>query len=149
LHFPVRGGRVDPGEALEKVGGFEIAGLAGAVREAAAHRMLVVLDGFISSVAGLIAARQEPAVRDYLVAGHRSVEAGHCKVLEALELKPLFDLGMRLGEGSGATLALNLVQCAGDVMCDMATFTAAGVSDQCDPLAPRAADSARGASGLH
>jgi nicotinate-nucleotide--dimethylbenzimidazole phosphoribosyltransferase len=128
LHFPDRGGLVDPGQALEKVGGFEIAGLAGAMREAAAHRMLVVLDGFISSVAGLIAARQEPELRAYVVAAHRSVETGHRKVLEALDLVPFLDLGMRLGEGSGAALVLNLVQCAADVMRDMATFAAAGVS---------------------
>jgi nicotinate-nucleotide--dimethylbenzimidazole phosphoribosyltransferase len=130
LHFPGRRGPIDAGEALQKVGGFEIAGLAGAVREAAAHRMLVVLDGFISSVAGLIAVLQEPAARAYLVAGHRSVEAGHRKVLEALDLAPLLDLGMRLGEGSGAALALNLIQCAADLMRDMATFAAAGVSER-------------------
>jgi nicotinate-nucleotide--dimethylbenzimidazole phosphoribosyltransferase len=110
------------------VGGFEIAGLVGAVREAAARRLVVVLDGFISSVAGLLTVRMEPPVRDYLVAGHRSVEAGHRRVLEALDLAPLFDLGMRLGEGSGAALALNLVQCAADITRDMATFDSAGVA---------------------
>jgi nicotinate-nucleotide--dimethylbenzimidazole phosphoribosyltransferase len=128
-HFPGRRGPAEAVEALAKVGGFEIAGMAGVVREAAARRMLVVLDGFISSAAGLVAARREPGVRPYLVAGHRSVEAGHRRVLEALELVPLLDLGMRLGEGSGAALALNLVGCAADVMRDMATFAAAGVSE--------------------
>lgn len=127
-HFPGRAGPVEPGEALRKVGGFEIAGLVGAACEAAACRMLVVLDGFISSVAGLAAARLEPAVRGYLVAGHRSVEAGHRRVLEALDLVPLLDLGMRLGEGSGAALALSLVHGAADVMRDMATFDSAGIS---------------------
>jgi nicotinate-nucleotide--dimethylbenzimidazole phosphoribosyltransferase len=130
FHFPGRHGPVEPLEALRKVGGFEIAGLVGAACEAAAHRVLVVLDGFISSVAGLLAVRLEPAVRGYLVAGHRSVEAGHRRVLEALDLVPLLDLGMRLGEGSGAALALPLVQAAADVMRDMATFTGAGVSER-------------------
>jgi nicotinate-nucleotide--dimethylbenzimidazole phosphoribosyltransferase len=128
LHFPGRSGPVDPMEALRRVGGFEIAGLVGVAREAAARRLLVVLDGFISSVAGLLAVRLEPAVRGYLVAGHRSVEAGHRALLEALDLAPLLDLGMRLGEGSGAALALGLVASAADVMSDMATFDTAGVS---------------------
>jgi nicotinate-nucleotide--dimethylbenzimidazole phosphoribosyltransferase len=113
---------------MAAVGGFEIAGLAGAALEAAARRMLVVLDGFISSVAGLIAARLDAGVRGYLVAAHRSVEAGHRAVLDALDLAPLFDLGLRLGEGSGAALALNLLQCAADIMRDMATFGSAGVA---------------------
>ena len=129
-HFPGQHGPADPLDALRKVGGFEIAGMVGVVREAAARRLLVVLDGFISSVAGLLAVRLEPAVRGYLVAGHRSVEAGHRAVLAALDLVPLLDLGMRLGEGSGAALALNLVACAADVMRDMATFAAAGVSER-------------------
>jgi nicotinate-nucleotide--dimethylbenzimidazole phosphoribosyltransferase len=128
-HFPHgRGPSVDPLAALAAVGGLEIAGLVGAALEAAAHRMLVVLDGFISSVAGLIALRLKPEVRGYLVAAHRSVEAGHRAVLEALDLVPLLDLGLRLGEGSGAALALNLIQCAADIMRDMATFDSAGVS---------------------
>jgi nicotinate-nucleotide--dimethylbenzimidazole phosphoribosyltransferase len=129
-HFPDPRHPAEPFDALVKVGGFEIAGLVGAVREAAARRLLVVLDGFISSVAGLLAVRLEPAARGCLVAGHRSVESGHRRVLEALDLAPLLDLGMRLGEGSGAALALNLVQCAADVMRDMATFGSAGVSDR-------------------
>jgi nicotinate-nucleotide--dimethylbenzimidazole phosphoribosyltransferase len=128
-HFPSPG-KADAGSALAALGGFEIAGLVGAALEAAACRMVVVLDGFISSVAGLIAARIDPAVRDYCVAAHRSVEKGHQAVLDALELKPLLDLGMRLGEGSGAALALNLVACAADVMRDMATFDSAGVRDK-------------------
>jgi nicotinate-nucleotide--dimethylbenzimidazole phosphoribosyltransferase len=127
LHFPVRSDRVDPIAALTAVGGFEIAGLAGAALEAAARRMVVVLDGFISSVAGLIACRIAPEVRGYCVAAHQSVEAGHQAVLQALDLVPLFDLGMRLGEGTGATLALNLLACAADIMRDMATFESAGV----------------------
>ena len=115
---------------LAAVGGFEIAGLVGAALEAASRRMLVVLDGFISSVAGLIACRIEPNLRGYCVAAHRSVERGHQVVLEALELQPLLDLGMRLGEGSGAALALNLIASAADVMREMATFDSAGVSNR-------------------
>jgi nicotinate-nucleotide--dimethylbenzimidazole phosphoribosyltransferase len=131
LHFPNGEGKgVEPLAALAAVGGLEIAGLAGAALEAAARRMLVVLDGFISSVAGLIALRLAPAVRGYLVAAHRSVEAGHRAVLEALDLVPLLDLGLRLGEASGAALALNLIQCAADIMREMATFESAGVSDR-------------------
>lgn len=133
LHFGTGGRDVAALDVLAAVGGFEIAGLVGAALEATARRMLVVLDGFISSVAGLIAARIEPNVRAYFVAAHRSVEAGHRAVLEALELAPLFDLGLRLGEGSGAALALNLIQCAADVMCDMATFDSAGVSGRHAP----------------
>lgn len=130
LHFPKRGKQVDPMEALQAVGGFEIAGLAGAALEAAQRRMVVVLDGFISSVAGMIAVRLAPAARGYMVAAHRSVEAGHRAVLEALDLNPLLDLGLRLGEATGAALALNLVHCAADIMRDMATFESAGVSEK-------------------
>jgi nicotinate-nucleotide--dimethylbenzimidazole phosphoribosyltransferase len=128
-HFPDRSMGVTPLAALTAVGGFEIAGLVGAALEAADRRMVIVLDGFISTVAGLIACRLEPNVRDYCVAAHRSVEKGHQIVLDALELNPLLDLGLRLGEGSGAALALNLIACAGDIMRDMATFESAGVSN--------------------
>jgi nicotinate-nucleotide--dimethylbenzimidazole phosphoribosyltransferase len=128
-HFPCRSAPVDARTALERVGGLEIAGLAGVALEAAARRMVVVLDGFISSIAGLIAVRLEPAARDYFVAAHRSVEPGHHAVLTALQLQPLLDLGLRLGEGSGAALALNLIASAADVMKHMATFAAAGVSE--------------------
>jgi nicotinate-nucleotide--dimethylbenzimidazole phosphoribosyltransferase len=127
-HFPNRSGPVEAEEALPAVGGFEIAGLVGAAREAASRRMLVVLDGFISSVAGLVAARLEPSVRGYFLASHRSVEQGHRAVLEALELVPLLDLGLRLGEGSGAALAFPLIHSAADVVREMATFASAGVT---------------------
>jgi nicotinate-nucleotide--dimethylbenzimidazole phosphoribosyltransferase len=129
-HFPGHLGPVDARAALAAVGGFEIAGLVGAALEAAGHRMVVVLDGLISSVAGLMAARLEPAARGYFIAGHRGVEVGHRAVLDALDLAPLLDLELRLGEGSGGVLALNLVHCAADVMRDMATFESAGVSDR-------------------
>lgn len=130
LHFPGGAAVVDPLDALTAVGGFEIAGLVGAALEAAARRMVIVVDGFISSVAGLLACRLEPAVRAYCVAAHRSVEAGHRAVLEALDLQPLLDLGLRLGEGSGAALAFNLLQSSTDILRDMATFDAAGVSNR-------------------
>jgi nicotinate-nucleotide--dimethylbenzimidazole phosphoribosyltransferase len=94
--------------------------------------MLVVLDGFISSVGGLIAARLQPAVTGYFLAAHVGAEPGHRIVLEVLGLAPLLDLGLGLGVGSGAALALNLVQCAADIMRDMATFEQAGVSDRAD-----------------
>jgi nicotinate-nucleotide--dimethylbenzimidazole phosphoribosyltransferase len=129
-HFPARNGGVPPLEALAAVGGFEIAGLVGAALEAAARRLVVVLDGFISTAAGLLAVRLEPAARGYFVASHQGVEPGQRALLKALELEPLLDLGLRLGEGSGAALALNLLQCAADVMRDMATFAEAGVSDR-------------------
>ncbi|MCS6852616.1 MAG: nicotinate-nucleotide--dimethylbenzimidazole phosphoribosyltransferase [Gemmataceae bacterium] len=125
-----------PLSVLAAVGGLEIAGLVGAAIEAAARQMLVVLDGFISSVAGLLAVRLEPALAGYLVAGHRSREPGHAVVLEALKLRPLLELDMSLGEGSGAVLAVHLIQSAADVMTRMATFDAAGVSRRLDS-APR------------
>jgi nicotinate-nucleotide--dimethylbenzimidazole phosphoribosyltransferase len=129
-HFPEGVTTSDPVAVLAALGGFEIAGLAGAALEAASRRMTVVLDGFISSVAGLAACRIDPALRAYCVAAHRSVEAGHRAVLDALDLVPLLDLGLRLGEGSGATLALPLLQSAAAIMREMATFESAGVSDR-------------------
>jgi nicotinate-nucleotide--dimethylbenzimidazole phosphoribosyltransferase len=129
-HFPGRTGPIGPLEALSAVGGFEIAGLVGAALEGAACRLVVVLDGFISTVAGLAAARLEPGARSSFIAAHRSTEPGHRLLLEALDLEPLLDLGLRLGEGSGAVLALNLLHCAADIMRDMATFGEARVSDR-------------------
>jgi nicotinate-nucleotide--dimethylbenzimidazole phosphoribosyltransferase len=142
-HFGSNPGPVPPLPALAAVGGFEIAGLVGAVLEAAARRKVVVLDGFISSVAGLLAVRLDPPVRDYLVAGHRSPEPGHAVVLQALGLVPLLDLGLRLGEGSGAALALHLIHSAADILNEMATFETAGVSDRPAPLEEGATDETR------
>ncbi len=135
IHFKPLGVALDPLEAIVAVGGFEIAGLVGAALEAASRRMVIVLDGFISSVAGLLARAFQSRARQYFVAAHRSVEVGHRAVLEAMDLSPLFDLGMRLGEGSGAALALNLLASAADIMRDMATFEIAGVSDKAEPSA--------------
>ncbi len=100
---------------------------------AARLRVLVVLDGLISSVAGLIAARLCPAVRGSLVAAHLGPEPGHRVVLDALGLRPLLDLGLRLGEGTGAALALPLIASAADILRDMATFDEAGVSGPAPP----------------
>ena len=100
----------DPLGVLAALGGFEIALLAGVALGAAAERAVVVLDGFITGVAALAAARLEPALGGYLVASHRSPEPGHAAVLDELGLEPLLDLGLRLGEGSGAALALPLLE---------------------------------------
>ena len=120
---------VDPLDVLAKVGGFEIGGLAGVMLGAAAGKMAVVLDGFITGAAALIAAALCPPVRDYLVAAHRSPEPGHALILRHLGLRPLLDLEMRLGEGTGAVLALNILEASLRLLRDMATFASAGVTD--------------------
>jgi nicotinate-nucleotide--dimethylbenzimidazole phosphoribosyltransferase len=123
----------DPKDALDvlsKVGGFEIAGLAGVVIGAAAHRIPVVVDGFISGAAALVAAELLPAVKPYIIASHQSVEIGHKVIWEHLGVKPLLNLGMRLGEGTGAVLAFNLVEAAVRIFNEMATFDEAGVADK-------------------
>jgi nicotinate-nucleotide--dimethylbenzimidazole phosphoribosyltransferase len=120
--------RADAVDALAKVGGFEIAGLAGVTLGAAAARVPVVVDGFIASVAALAAVRIAPNAAGYLIASHRSVEAGHRLVLQALGKLPLLDLDMRLGEGTGAALAMTLIDAAIAIAAEMATFESAGVS---------------------
>lgn len=127
LHNP------NPNDALEVlscVGGFEIAGLVGVIIGAAAHRVPVVIDGFISGAAALIAAELSPAVKSYLIAAHQSVEIGHRAILNHLGLKPLLNLNLRLGEGTGAVLAFNLVEAAVRILNEMATFAEAGVSNK-------------------
>jgi nicotinate-nucleotide--dimethylbenzimidazole phosphoribosyltransferase len=119
----------DPLDVLSKVGGFEIAGLAGVMLGAAAQRIPVVLDGFITGAAALVAVGLCPVAADYLIASHRSVEPGHAFVLDRLGLRPLFDLQMRLGEGTGAVLAMNLVEASIRLLREMATFEGAGVTD--------------------
>lgn len=119
-----------PLEVLAKLGGLEIAAMTGAYLAAAAHRLPAIVDGFIATVAALTACRLCPAVRGYLIFGHRSQEPGHDIALKALEAKPLLDMGMRLGEGSGAALAYPLLQAATAMMREMATFADAGVSDK-------------------
>ncbi len=119
----------DPLDVLTKVGGYEIAGLAGAVLGAAAARIAVICDGFIATAGALVACRLVPAARDYLFVSHRSEEVGHRTMIELLELQPLLDLGMRLGEGTGAVLAMNLVEASAKVLKDIKTFAEAGVTD--------------------
>ncbi|MDP2952793.1 MAG: nicotinate-nucleotide--dimethylbenzimidazole phosphoribosyltransferase [Chloroflexota bacterium] len=119
----------DPLDVLAKVGGLEIGGIAGAILAGAAHRRPVVIDGFISGAAALIAAALCPRAKDYMIAAHCSVERGHRLVLEHLGLKPLLDLNLRLGEGTGATLGMFLVEAAARVLDEMATFAEAGVSE--------------------
>jgi nicotinate-nucleotide--dimethylbenzimidazole phosphoribosyltransferase len=119
-----------PLEVLAKVGGFEIGGLAGVILGAAAHRVPVVIDGFISGAAALIAAGLCPRSKDYMIAGHCSVEPGHKLLLQYLGLKPLLDLEMRLGEGTGAALAMSIIETSSRILNEMATFAEAGVSDK-------------------
>jgi nicotinate-nucleotide--dimethylbenzimidazole phosphoribosyltransferase len=121
-----RGG--DAVDTLARLGGFEIAGLCGVVFGAAARRLPVVVDGFIATSAAACAARIAPRAGGYLLASHRSVEVGHRALLAALRLDPLFDLGMRLGEGTGAALAMTFVDAA-VALEGMATFADAQVSD--------------------
>jgi nicotinate-nucleotide--dimethylbenzimidazole phosphoribosyltransferase len=121
---------VGPIEALAAVGGLEIAGLVGVILESAAARRPVVIDGFISGAAALVASSVAPAATGYLIASHRSQELGHGAVLRRLGLKPLLDLDLRLGEGTGAVLALPLLEAAVRTLNEMATFDEAGVSDR-------------------
>jgi nicotinate-nucleotide--dimethylbenzimidazole phosphoribosyltransferase len=121
--------RDDPLGVLAAVGGFEIAFLTGVALGAADGRAAVLVDGFITAAAALVAARLEPEALGYLVAAHRSPEPGHRAILDALGLEPLLDLGLRLGEGSGAALALPLLAAARDILVEMATFDEAGVTD--------------------
>jgi len=117
-------------DVLAKVGGFEIGGLVGVILAGAAHRRPVVVDGFISTAAAMIAVRLAPRVRHYLIASHRSKEQGHTLMLDWLGLEPVFDLEMRLGEGTGAALAMMVVEAACKILAEMATFDEAGVSEK-------------------
>jgi nicotinate-nucleotide--dimethylbenzimidazole phosphoribosyltransferase len=138
------GAQLDPVDVLAEVGGFEIGALAGAMIGGAAAGLAIVLDGLIVGAAALLAVALCPAVQPYLIASHRSVEPGHRIVLELLELEPLMDLGLRLGEGSGAAVALHLIRLACKLPRQMATFDEAGVSDKAD--ASETADAARRSS---
>jgi nicotinate-nucleotide--dimethylbenzimidazole phosphoribosyltransferase len=122
----------DPLGVLAAVGGFEIGAIAGVCLAAAAHRVPVVVDGFISAAGALIAAALCPAARPYMIASHLSVEQGHGPLWRALGLEPLLALDLRLGEGSGAVLAMHLVEAACRILGEMATFEAAGVSGRGD-----------------
>ncbi|MDD5309555.1 MAG: nicotinate-nucleotide--dimethylbenzimidazole phosphoribosyltransferase [Deltaproteobacteria bacterium] len=118
----------DPLGILAALGGLEIAAIAGLVLGAASRRIPVVVDGFVSSAGALVACRMCDAARGYLFFSHRSAEVGHCAFFEIFGAKPILDLDMRLGEGSGAALAMSLVEAAVKIYNEMATFDAAGVS---------------------
>ncbi|PHR26911.1 MAG: nicotinate-nucleotide--dimethylbenzimidazole phosphoribosyltransferase [Desulfotalea sp.] len=123
---------INPSDGLDilaKVGGFEIGGIAGLILGAAAHRKPIIIDGFISTAGALIANAIEPFVKDYLIFAHRSVEPGHKAMQEHLKCKkPLLDLNFRLGEGTGAAVAMNLVECAVAVLTKVSTFEEAAVA---------------------
>jgi nicotinate-nucleotide--dimethylbenzimidazole phosphoribosyltransferase len=128
----------DPLDVLAKVGGFEIGGLVGVILGTAARRCPVLLDGLIATAAALLAVGLVPRVRDYLIAGHRSVEPGHTVALQSLDLIPVLELDMRLGEGTGGVLALTIVEAACRLLDDMATFAEAGVATDDQSPIPRA-----------
>ena len=122
--------RPDPGDPLDiltKVGGFEIGAMTGVMLGAAACRVPLILDGYISAAAALLAVRMSPHVREMLIASHLSAENGHRAMLDELRLIPFFDLGMRLGEGTAACIAMGLAEAAVKIMREMATFDSAGV----------------------
>jgi nicotinate-nucleotide--dimethylbenzimidazole phosphoribosyltransferase len=120
----------EPLDVLAAMGGFEIAMLVGAMLQAAHERRVIVIDGFIVCAALLVAQRLAPAIGDYCVYAHRGAEAGHGLMLQVLGGEPLLDLGLRLGEGSGAVLAWPLLVSAVNVLAEMASFESAGVSDK-------------------
>lgn len=123
----------DPLAILAALGGLEIAAMAGAYLEGAAHRLPLLVDGFIATVAALVACRLAPALRPYLIFGHRSHEPGHRLALEALDAEALLDLELRLGEGSGAALAFPLLEAATAMLGEMATFADAGIDGGASP----------------
>ncbi|VVM74173.1 Nicotinate-nucleotide--dimethylbenzimidazole phosphoribosyltransferase [Pseudomonas fluorescens] len=127
LHAAQRG---DALQTLFNLGGFEIAALVGAYLAAAQEGVAVLVDGFICTVAALVAVRLNPACREWLLFGHRGAEPGHRHVLETLQAEPLLELGLRLGEGSGAALAVPLLRLACDLHGQMATFAEAAVADR-------------------
>ena len=124
-----RPNRDDVIDVLAKVGGFDLAAMCGAFLGAAASRRAAVIDGFISAVAALCAVRLCPLVRGYLIPSHASFEIGYRLAMEEMALRPLFDLGMRLGEGSGCPLAFQVLDAACAVMNNMASFDEAGIND--------------------
>lgn len=117
-------------DVLTKIGGFEIGGIAGTILAGAFHRRAVVVDGFISTAGAMIAYTLCPNVKDYLFAGHCSAEAGHGTMLKHLGLEPILDLGMRLGEGTGAALAMGIIEAAVRMFNEVLTFEQAGVANK-------------------
>jgi nicotinate-nucleotide--dimethylbenzimidazole phosphoribosyltransferase len=129
----IRLNKPDPKDAIDvlsKVGGTEIGGIAGLILGAASKRIPVVIDGFISTAGALIAYTIEPSVKDYMFAAHNSVEKGHRVMLKAMGLDPILDLGLRLGEGTGAALAMLMIEAGLKISKEMATFQEAGVTDE-------------------
>ena len=124
----------DPIDVLSKVGGFEIGGIAGVILAAASKKVPVVVDGLISSCGALLAFEMCPAVKDYIFFAHQSVEAGQLAILRRVGHRPLLNLDMRLGEGTGAALAMGIIDAAVKILNEMATFGEAGVSEENDPL---------------
>lgn len=120
----------DPIDVLSKVGGFEIGGLTGIILSAASKKIPVVIDGFISGAAALLAFQMEPKVKGYMIASHCSAEKGHKVILDHIGLKPILDLNLRLGEGTGAALGITIVEAAVKILTEMATFQSAGVSER-------------------
>ncbi len=120
----------DPVDVLAKIGGFEIGGLAGLIIGAASRGIPVVVDGFISTAAALLAFELAPEIRPYLIAAHRSVEIGQRVMLEKIGIEPLMDFNMRLGEGTGAALAFHIIEASVRILNEMATFDDAGVTDK-------------------
>ena len=118
----------DPIDIISKVGGLEIAGMAGAMLAAASNRVPVLLDGFICTIAGLLAKEISPNSADYMIVTHQSVEPGHQLAISLLGKKPILDLGFRLGEGTGAAITYPIIQSATLMLKEMATFDSAGVS---------------------
>ncbi len=129
----------DPLDVLAKVGGLEVAGLAGVILGAAARRVPVVIDGFISGAAAMVAARLSPDSTAFMIASHVSEEPGHRYIPDLLGLSPMLHMRMRLGEGTGAALALHMVEAATKILREMATFEDAGVSRSVDELSGKAA----------
>jgi nicotinate-nucleotide--dimethylbenzimidazole phosphoribosyltransferase len=115
-------------DIVKKVGGFEIAAIAGAILKAAERRIPIIIDGFICTSAALIACLLQPNAKEYMFASHLSQEPGHEAALQFLQLKPLLDLKLRLGEGTGAALAYPIIEAAARMLSEMATFESAGVS---------------------
>lgn len=118
----------DPIDIISKVGGLEIAGMTGAMLAAASNRVPVLLDGFICTIAGLLAKEISPNSADFMIVTHRSVEPGHQLAISLLGKKPILDLGLRLGEGTGAAIAYPIIQSATLMLKEMATFDSAGIS---------------------
>lgn len=116
-------------EILQKIGGFEIGGIAGTILASAYHKVPVVIDGIIATAAALIAYKINSNVKDYMFASHKSVEKGHIKALNLLGLEPILDLHMRLGEGTGSALAINIIEASAKIMTQMASFEEAGVTN--------------------